>query len=432
MKIKVKQGNYEKVMAGAKGIKVIPSRQWWILKRLVEILSRKELKETDFSYTTEGMDNLKFREPCLILMNHSSFIDLKIAFTIFKHMRFSIVCTSDGFVGKSFLMRKLGCIPTQKFVPDVPLVKNMIFASKVLHQSILMYPEASYSFDGTATSLPTTLGRFIQVLNIPVVMVKTEGAFHRDPLYNNLQIRKVPVKAHVKYLFSPDDLAKLLPDEINEKLKNEFTFDNFRWQQINEIKVSEPFRADYLNRVLYKCPACFTEGKMEGKGIHIKCNNCSKSWELTENGFIKALEGQTEYQHIPEWFNWQRASVRKEIENEEYNLDIDVKILVMTNTRCIYDIGQGHLIHNKNGFYLNGDDGKLQYHQKPLASYSLYSDYYWYELGDMICIGNMKMLYYCFPLNTGDIVAKTRLATEEIYKIAKISQLEDKMAALKS
>ena len=55
--------------------------------------------------------------------------------------------------------------------------------------------------------------------------------------------------------------------------------------------------------------------------------------------------------------------------------------------------------------------------QKPTASYSLNADYYWYEIGDMIGIGNMKAAYYCFPKNKGDIVAKTRLATEELYKL---------------
>ena len=35
----------------------------------------------------------------------------------------------------------------------------------------------------------------------------------------------------------------------------------------------------------------------------------------------------------------------------------------------------------------------------------------------MICIGNMKTLYYCFPKQPGDIVAKARIATEELYKM---------------
>ena len=36
----------------------------------------------------------------------------------------------------------------------------------------------------------------------------------------------------------------------------------------------------------------------------------------------------------------------------------------------------------------------------------------------MICIGNSDALYYCFP-KCGDVVAKTRMATEELYKLKK-------------
>ncbi|MGN0155417.1 MAG: hypothetical protein ACI4A3_13280 [Lachnospiraceae bacterium] len=98
-------------------------------------------------------------------------------------------------------------------------------------------------------------------------------------------------------------------------------------------------------------------------------------------------------------------------------MDIDVDICVLKNLQCIYRVGEGHLHHDTNGFYLEGCGGKLQYTQKPLLSYSLYADYYWYEIGDVICIGDMNMLYYCFPKNTEkDIVAKTRIATEELYK----------------
>jgi len=419
MKIKVVDAKYEDVIKKAVGINSRPHRQWWILKRLVEILSVSDFKATNFKYTTEGMEKLGAKEPCLILMNHSSFIDLKIAFKVFRHRRFSIVCTSDGFIGKNFLMKKLGCIPTQKFVPDVQLVRNMIFSTKILKQSVLMYPEASYSFDGTATDLPETLGRFIQVLGVPVIMIKTEGAFSRDPLYNNLQLRNVPVSASVKYLLSPSELAEKSPFELNEILKKEFTFDNWAWQQENQICISEPFRADYLNRVLYKCPACKTEGKMEGKGIFVSCGSCNKKYELTENGFLSAKKGETEFLNVPDWYRWERNCVREEILSQSYKLDTEVDICMLVDTKCIYRVGSGRLTHSAEGFHLTGCDGKLDYFQKPLASYSLYSDYFWYELGDMICIGNMKVLYYCFPKGCGDIVAKTRLAQEEIFKLKK-------------
>ena len=58
----------------------------------------------------------------------------------------------------------------------------------------------------------------------------------------------------------------------------------------------------------------------------------------------------------------------------------------------------------------------MTYFQPAKLSYSLYADYLWYEVGDVICIGTNEMLYYCFPRD-GAPGAKARLATEEIYRI---------------
>ena len=157
---------------------------------------------------------------------------------------------------------------------------------------------------------------------------------------------------------------------------------------------------------------------MEGKGIHLKCHHCGKVYEMDKLGRLHALGGETEFAHIPDWNAWQREEVRRELEAGTYSLDVDVDIGMLVDHKAIYMVGEGHLHHDENGFTLTGCDGKLQYSQGPLTCYSLYSDYYWYEIADMICIGTNDELYYCFPKG-GDVVSKTRLATEELYKMKK-------------
>lgn len=394
-----------------------PARPSFFFRTLIRALSLPDLIATKFKFEKIGMEKLSRKEPCLILMNHSSFIDLKIANRILYPRKYNVVCTSDGFIGKNWLMRQIGCIPTKKFVSEVSLVHDMLYAIKRHNSSILMYPEASYSFDGTATPLPESLGRCIKLLGLPVVVILTDGAFARDPLYNNLQLRKVEVKATAEYLLSPEDIKEKSPREINALLKEKFSFDNFRMQQEKGVLIDEPFRADHLNRVLYKCPHCLAEGQTEGKGTELICHACGKAYELSEEGFMKAKEGETEYPHIPDWYRWERECVKREIEEGSYKLDIEVDVFAMVDTDCIYSIGEGRLTHSREGFHLTGCGGELDYVQKPLSSYSLYADYYWYKLGDMICVGDKNILYYCFPKNCGDVVAKTRLATEELYKV---------------
>ena len=419
MKIKIKDMAYEEVLAEPPGTHEEPMRQVFPFRLLLRLLSSADLRATNFRYREIGMERLGKREPCLYLMNHSSFIDLKIASTLIYPRPFNIVCTSDGFVGKNRLMRLIGCIPAKKFVTDTVLVRDMLCAIKKLNSSVLLFPEASYSFDGTATPLPGSLGKCLKLLGVPVVMIRTYGAFARDPLYNNLKLRRVDVSADMEYLLSPEEIREKPAGKLNAMIQEKFSFDNFRWQQENNVRIAEAYRADCLNRVLYKCPHCMEEGRMWGTGTRLVCGNCGKEYELTEYGFMKALEGETEFEHIPDWYQWERRCVREELQNASYRLDIPVDICMMVNTKCIYRVGTGRLRHTAEGFHLTGCDGRLDYIQKPGASYSLYSDYYWYEVGDMICIGNTDVLYYCFPKEGGDVVAKTRLATEELYRMVK-------------
>lgn len=419
MKIKVKKATFKEVEAIEKTKHKLPSKQTGAARLLMSTLAGGELKDINFTCEYVGMDKLGEKEPALFLMNHSSFTDLQIASRLLKKRQYHIICTNDGFVGKNALMRFLGCIPTKKFITDLMLVKDMKYAVNDLKSSILMFPEASYSFDGSETPLPESLGKSLKLLEVPVVMIKTEGAFLRDPLYNCLQKRKVSVKSTVEYLFSVDDIKTKSVGELNSILNEKFHYDHFRAQKEAGIIVDEPFRADGLHRALYKCPDCNEEGKMLGKGIHVSCGKCGKKYELTKEGTLAAEEGKTEFEYVTDWYRFEREEVRKEILEHKYKTEMPVKICILADTKAVYEVGEGVLTHDETGFSLEGCDGELKYKQSPKSSYSLYADYFWYEIGDVVAIGNTNRQYYCFPVNQEEaIVAKVRLATEELYKLS--------------
>ena len=230
MKIATKKRPYEKVMAKKRPKHKKPLRPMFLLQLVIRVLAIFDLLPTHFTYNTQGMEKLGKKEPCLILMNHSSFIDLKIVSKIFFPRKYGIVCTSDGFVGfgMELLMRLIGCIPTQKFVTDVSLIKDMEYLLKKKNCSVLMYPEASYSFDGKATPLPRKMGVLLKKLGVPVVTVITQGAFSRDPLYNCLQKRKVDVRADVRLLATAEEVKSMTVAQLDELLEEAFSFDNFK------------------------------------------------------------------------------------------------------------------------------------------------------------------------------------------------------------
>ena len=416
MKTAFKKKSYEEVVAMPRAPHKKPQKPNIFFRTLIRVLSAKDLIPIRFTHKKVDIERAG-KGPYLILMNHSCFLDMEIASAIFYPMPYGIVTTSDAFVGKDWLMRQIGCIATQKFVSDLTLVRDIDYMLKKNNTSVLMFPEAGYSLDGRATPLPRKMGGLLKLLKVPVLSVHVDGAFLRTPLYNALKSRKVPVSAEVKCLLTADEIRDKSVEELDAILDEAFTFDHFKWQKENNVRINAPDRAQGLERILYKCPHCQKEGQMKGEGEHLTCHACGKKWYLTDLGEMQAVEGETEISHIPSWFDWERECVRRDLVEGTYSLESDVEIAMLVDHRSIYLVGDGHLSHSTEGFVLTGCDGKLEYTQKPRASYSINSDYYFYERGDIISIGNRDCLYYCFPKDNTPVL-KARLAAEELFKLS--------------
>ena len=293
MKTTMKKMDYEQVMALPRPSHKRPVKPHMFWRTLIKALTYIGMAGTKFRYETEGFEKIGKDEPCLILMNHTCFQDMEVAYRILYPRPFNIVASNDGFIGffglMSWLMRTIGCIPTQKFVSDLQLVRDMEYCFKELRTSVLMYPEACYSFDGTATTLPAKMGILLKKYDVPVVMIETFGAYGRNPLFNELQIRRhVPITAKARVLYTREEIKSKSVRELSEGVEAAFGFDHWRWQKEQGLKIDQSFRADGLHRIAYKCTACGAEGDMEGRGIHLTCKHCGKKWELTELGALNA------------------------------------------------------------------------------------------------------------------------------------------------
>ena len=79
MKIKVKNLSYNEVLALPKEKPFVPQRPSRFFRALINTICVGELRKVHFTCEKIGMDALDKKQPCLYLMNHSSFLDLKIA-----------------------------------------------------------------------------------------------------------------------------------------------------------------------------------------------------------------------------------------------------------------------------------------------------------------------------------------------------------------
>ena len=418
MKIKTLEKSYDEVMAIKPPKHLQPTKTNLFWQTLTKVISETILLSTHFTRSEVGMEKLGKNEPALILMNHSGFTDFEIAYSMLYPRKFNTVAAYETFMGLEWLMRSIGCFSTRKYIADFHLVRDIKYCLENNKSSVLMYPEAVYTLDGTCVTLPSTLPKFIKLLGAPLCMIKTNGVYLHNPAYGYVQNRDVPMHAELRYVLSAEQIQQMSAEEIKEVVEREFDYDDFRWQKENNIVIDEPFRADGLHRILYKCPHCKKEGKMDSNGIHLTCTECGKTWELTELGYLKATEGETYFDHVPDWYKWERECVKQEILDGKYGFDVPVDIMMMVDTNALYKVGSGRLTHNmEEGFHLTGCDGKIDYHQSSKSMYTCEATPYWYQIDDVIGMGDNDILYFAFPTEHREVVGKVKLAVEEIFKI---------------
>lgn len=400
---------------------IIPKKQSDFYKGLVRNISRFILKfivRGGSEIEKINVDGLK--PPYIVLCNHNQFADFFVTFKALHPYKFNNIATLDGFVGFEKVMTELGCACHRKYTTDISLIRA---CHKILHEYgdiLCMYPEARYSNVGTTAIIPDVVGKLVKKNKVPVVTIINHGHYLNAPFWDFRQYRKVPFRSTMKQILTAEQIENMTVDEINQVIRKEMYYDDHRWQKENNIKITEDFRADGLNKVLYKCPHCLSEGKTVGKGIHLTCEECGKKWELTELGELSALDGETEFSHIPDWYEWERECVRQEILDGTYKYEDTVHIHSLPGVEFI-DLGEGRVTHDlENGFivegHYNGHDYRIQRQSKSL--YTLHNEFLYKKLGKADCfdVSVKDESLYCIP-SQKDVVTKLMLATEEIYKI---------------
>ena len=400
-----------------------PCRWYW--KPVIWALCYLNYRKHRTVIRKSGMEGI--RPPYILLGNHNAFFDMSVsAMATFPHFA-NYVVAIDGFIGREWLLRAIGCVCKRKFTTDSTLVRHIRY---LLQKKCIVgiYPEARYSLCGTTAVLPSALGKLCKSVGVPVVMLLCHGHHINHPFWNTRRERGVrPTEAEMFTVFTPQELAALSVDEINRRLVEVFQYDDFRWQKEKGIRVSSPDRADGLEKVLYQCPNCRTEFAMSHDGTGIVCRHCGKRWEMTETGELKADDGKTEFSHIPDWYEWQRANVRREVTEGRYTSGtLAVSVESLPNAKKFIPLGKGTMVHDMNGFHVSVTDADGQVHQmeKPVASlYSCHVEYrYLFTHGDCVDLNTQDDTWYIYPEGDNFAVTKMALATEELYQYSKRMQ----------
>ncbi len=393
-----------------------PIRQPKIIMLLIWILSKILLIGKKYKIEKINMEGLK--PPYIVLSNHMYFIDLELCSLVTFPHRVNNVISIDGFYRRPFLIELIGGIGTRKFTMDIHLLRSI---KKVIARGdvLCMYPEARYSPCGTTSYIPDSVGMLVRRLKVPVVAIVHHGNHLHTPFWNFRKVRKVPLHTTATKILTPEDIAKKTDAEINCAIRNALHYNEYEYQKSNNIEIKESYRSEGLHKILYKCPHCLAESKMSSSGSELFCTECNKRWTLNTDGTLSASDGDTEFPHIPDWFEWEREEVAKEIKNGTYHFEDTVEVYSLPRCWRFEKLGQAKLIHSiADGFilegYYNGEDYRIQRLPAQTNSLHVEYDYCYIKPHDCLDISTENDSFYCYPTKQ-NVITKLAFATEILH-----------------
>ena len=288
---------------------------------------------------------------CIVVSNHSSFMDFLVVMLSLYPMKVNAVTAQKFFLYKPLnkLLPMMGCIPKNLFDPDV---RSIIGIKSVLKRGgdILLFPEGRCSCDGFYAGMHRSTGKLIKKLSVPVVSCRIEGSYTCMPFWRD-GIRAGRVRITISNLFSPDDLHSLSIDEINTAIdarlgNHPSSADDTLCHTFGTRRLAEG-----LQYILYWCPKCGQEFTTETKNCRIYCTACGNAAELDRYAMLHPTSGSVVPKDIHSWY-------KEQARYEAEQLHVDMKLIsVHVSVRLPSDIPGGGMATCGSGVISLGPKG---------------------------------------------------------------------------
>ena len=456
--------------------KRIPPKQNLFFMPFIWLLCWITTKRNGLKIKKVNMEGLK--PPFLVLGTHHSFTDFYVTPLALMPYRANYVSELEGFeaFGET-LYRQVGCLGTRKFINDIDLVRNI---KRCMDRKgiLVLYPEARYANVGTVSKLPISVGKLVKMLKVPVVVLNMKGNYLLSPIWNLEKRKNVKLSATMTQVLTKEQILESSPEEILSVVEEHLYYDEYAWQEEQGIKIKNKDRAKGLHLPLYQCPICKQEFAMDSQGTKLFCKACKSQWEKDELSRLcferisnfenkkfsknadatrpsnkqlqKAVdkrlennqseelqldnhpvydvqtqdlqlpvhkkEDNTSYYKITEWYEWQREQVQREIDEGNYLLDCKVQIEALPNAVNFIDLGEGRLVHKKEGFYLTfrdygeKEEKTMFFPSKNMVS--IHTEYDYRGKGQCVTLSTTTNTYFLFPRSEGFNATKIQFATE--------------------
>lgn len=252
-------------------------------------------------------EDLHVDGPVLLIPNHVTAWDPLLVAMSLPHKQVYFVASEHifrlGFVTR-LLNWLVAPIPRRKASTGTDTVKACLRHLREGH-SVCLFAEGEQSWDGLTQPIFPATGKLARSSGATLVTYRLEGGYLSLPRWGK-GIRRGKVHGHPVNIYSPEQLKRMTPGEINEAIQRDI--DENAWERQREAPIAYrgKHRAEGLDKALYLCPHCRMIGTLRTKDDRIFCF-CGLTLRYTETGFFEPAEP---FATISDWEGWQRTSLK--------------------------------------------------------------------------------------------------------------------------
>lgn len=276
--------------------------------------------------------------PTLIISNHvTNFDPILVAFS-FPGRRFHFVASEHlfrmGFVTK-LLTWLFEPVARRKGVSGGDTAMACVRKLRA-GKTVGLFAEGETTWDGKTAEIVAATGRLAKMGNCRLVTYRLEGGYFTAPRWGK-GIRRGKMHGRIVGIYSAEEVKAMGKDEIGHIIQRDIFEDADRRQRENPVAYGKRRRAEHLEAVLFKCPACGEYGRLTSRGNFLRCG-CGKQWEYTAFG---RFDPPAPFETVAGWDAWQRQELEKE-ENPSFREE-DLQLSLLGDDHSQEILGSGTL-----------------------------------------------------------------------------------------
>ena len=216
-------------------------------------------------------------------------------------------------------------------------------------------PEGMSSITGMAQPVMAGTGKFLKMMGVTVYYTKISGGYLTYTKHC-LDERVGRVEVTVDRMFTPQELKRLPPQEIEDTMNRLLAHDDYIWNREAQVTFrGKGQMAKKLDTLLYMCPKCGAMYQMKCSGNEMRCTACGNTVSLDERYNLRPVgEGSVCPELVSDWVLLERKKAEEDVKDPNFTYSGHVRVgklpehktLKGDNTSVICGEGELRLDHS--------------------------------------------------------------------------------------